>query len=84
LSSSSTSSSKGIASWLRAAKLGHKTRDRIILFIHIAAAIRIADNVSTDLSNASFGDIASVVGPSNPGNPWAIINRHRSILRKPQ
>jgi hypothetical protein len=34
--------------------------------------------------NASFEDIASVVGPSNPGNPWAIINRPRNILRKPQ
>jgi FkbM family methyltransferase len=41
LSSSSTSSSKDIASWLRAAKLGHKTRDRIILFIHISAAITV-------------------------------------------
>ena len=41
LSSSSTSSSNVIASWLRAAKLGHKTRDRIILFTHIAAAITV-------------------------------------------
>lgn len=34
--------------------------------------------------NVSFGDIALVVGPSNTGNPWAIINRPRNILRKPQ
>ena len=34
--------------------------------------------------NVSFGDIGLVVGPSSPGNPWAITNRPRNILRKPQ
>ena len=34
--------------------------------------------------NISFGDIALVVGPSNPGNPWAITIRPRTIYRKPQ
>jgi hypothetical protein len=34
-------SSKDIAGWLSAAKLGHKKRDRIIFFIHIAAAITV-------------------------------------------
>jgi hypothetical protein len=34
--------------------------------------------------NDSFGDIALVVGPSNPGHSWAITNRLRNIHRKPQ
>jgi glyoxylase-like metal-dependent hydrolase (beta-lactamase superfamily II) len=28
------------------------------------------------LRNVSFADIAKVVGPSNPGNPWAITNSY--------
>jgi glyoxylase-like metal-dependent hydrolase (beta-lactamase superfamily II) len=28
------------------------------------------------LKNVSFADIAKVVGPSNPGNPWAITNSY--------
>jgi len=28
------------------------------------------------LRNVSFGDMARVIGPSNPGNPWAITNSY--------
>jgi hypothetical protein len=34
--------------------------------------------------NDSFGDIALVVGPSNPENPRAITNRPGNIHHKPQ
>jgi hypothetical protein len=33
------------------------------------------------LKDVSFADIAKVVGPSNPGNPWAVI---KSILKQRQ
>jgi hypothetical protein len=36
------------------------------------------------LQNVSFADITSVVGPSNPGNPWAITKRPRNIFRNSQ
>lgn len=32
------------------------------------------------LQNVSFGDIAKVVGPANPGNPWATTNTYLETI----
>jgi glyoxylase-like metal-dependent hydrolase (beta-lactamase superfamily II) len=34
------------------------------------------------LRNVSFGDIAKAVGPTNPGNPWAITNSYLEVMTK--
>ena len=32
------------------------------------------------LKNISFSDIAKIVGPSNPGNPWAVTNSYQDAM----
>jgi glyoxylase-like metal-dependent hydrolase (beta-lactamase superfamily II) len=34
------------------------------------------------LQNVSFGDIAKVVGPSNPGNPWSTTNTYLEAINQ--
>ena len=44
----------------------------------------IADLKSTSqqlLKSISFNDVAKVVGPSNPGNPWAITKSYLDTMK---
>lgn len=57
---------------------GHLTRIGTMEDMHTQQEF-LSDLKSTSqqvIQNVSFADIAKVVGPSNPGNPWAITNSY--------
>lgn len=63
----------------RSMKMRYSTRSTIVTIVEefIQDLNATAHQV---LQNISFGDIAKVVGPANPGNPWATTNTYLETI----